>query len=145
MLVFGVKYRLGLINQDFRQHLHGFIGKLIKDYGHGSIPIKIGGTKDHVHILIGLSTKISVSELACIIKSLSTKWVNDNKLVVGKFAWQTGYAAFSYSSSAKEDVIRYIENQEEHHKQYTFREELERLLKLYNVNIDSIDLPDELQ
>lgn len=143
MLVFGVKYRLGLITRDLRPNLHAFIGSLIKNHGNGSSPIRIGGTADHIHVLMKLSPKISIAEIAREIKSRSSRWINENKLIMGRFAWQTGYSAFSYSSSAREDVIRYIDNQEEHHKRYTFREEIERLLKLYDIDFDPRDLPQQ--
>ncbi len=71
-----------------------------------------------------------------MLKSTSSKWINDNQLVKGKFGWQEGYGAFSYSHSQRDDVIKYIINQEQHHKNQTFKEEYLGLLKKFNIDFD---------
>lgn len=141
MMVFGVKYRLGLIAPEFREHLHSTIALLIKDHGKGSHPICVGGTHDHVHVFFSLSVNIAIKDLAREIKSRSSRWINENRLAMGHFEWQSGYAAFSYSQSARPQVIKYINDQEEHHRRHTFREELEDFLAKYDLVSDIRDLP----
>lgn len=91
---------------------------------------------DHVHILIGLKPDIALSNLVRDIKANSSKFINGRKLVRGKFNWQEGFGAFSYSHSQLDTVIRYIENQEKHHSRKSFREEYFELLRKFNVEYD---------
>ena len=88
---------------------------------------------DHIHILVGMRPTQSISDLLQDIKGGSSKWINDKKLVKGKFEWQEGYGAFSYSKSQLKDVIAYIENQEEHHKKKSFRDEYLEFLKKFEI------------
>ncbi len=88
---------------------------------------------DHIHILIGLIPSQSMSELMKYVKGSSSKWINDNRLVNGKFEWQSGFGAFSYSSSDVGTVARYIQNQEEHHRISSFREEYVQLLNEFGI------------
>lgn len=141
MLVFGVKYRLGLILPEAKDHIHAMLAKLVNEHGKGSHAIKVGGTKDHVHILFSLSPNIALKDLVREIKSRSSRWINENRMSVGRFEWQNGYGAFSYSQSARGSVINYIENQEEHHRILTFKEELVKFLELYGIVSDPRDLP----
>lgn len=143
MLVFGVKYRLGLLPQAHRLHIHSMVGKLVNDHGKGSVPVAVGGTKDHIHVLVSLSPSIAIADLVREIKSRSSRWINENRLTVGRFEWQAGYGAFSYSQSSREDVMRYVFNQEEHHRRMTFREELEWFLKRFEVACDPQTLPND--
>ena len=87
-----------------------------------AIPQSIGGVADHVHMLIGLKATHSLSDVMRDVKRASSKWVHE---IIGDsaFAWQEGYGAFTVSASMREDVRRYIERQEEHHRTRTFREE----------------------
>ncbi|WP_339815991.1 transposase [uncultured Imperialibacter sp.] len=98
--------------------------------------LAINGVEDHIHILIGMRPTQSLSDLLQDIKSGSSKWINDNKLTKRKFAWQEGYGAFSYSKSHVPNVIRYIHNQEEHHRKKSFLEEYEEFLKKFEVDYD---------
>lgn len=91
---------------------------------------------DHVHLLIGLRPSQSISDLMQDIKGSSSEWINNNKLVKGKFEWQAGYGAFSYSKSDLKNVIEYIKNQEEHHSKKTFREEYIEFLDKFEVAYD---------
>lgn len=143
MAIFGVKYRLALINKDFRPYLHSFLSKIVEEHGKGSHAICIGGTQDHVHILFSLSSNIALSDLIREIKSRSSRWINENHHTVGRFEWQRGYGAFSYSQSAIVNVVKYVENQEEHHRHRSFREEFEEFLKKYDLVSDPRDLPQD--
>jgi len=91
---------------------------------------------DHTHILIGLRPSISISDLVRDIKAGSSKFINDKKMVRGKFNWQEGFGVFSYSRSQVDNVIRYILKQEEHHKKKTFKEEYIDLLKKFEIEYE---------
>lgn len=98
--------------------------------------IIINGVSDHVHIVIGMRPVQSVSDLLQDIKGSSSKWINDKKLVKGKFQWQEGYGAFSYSKSALPKLIDYVKNQEAHHQKKTFLQEYKEFLDAFEVEYD---------
>jgi putative transposase len=133
-IVFAVKYRQGLIEKAWKDDLYKYITGTIQSYDHKMLAIN--GVEDHIHIFIGMRPSQSLSDLLQDIKSGSSKWINDNKLTKRKFAWQEGYGAFSYSKSHVPNVIRYIHNQEEHHRKMTFLEEYEDFLKKFEVDYD---------
>ena len=112
--VFAVKYREGLIHSSFKEELYQYISGIIKANNHKLLAIN--GTSDHIHILIGMRPTQSISELMQIIKANSSKLINEKKFLKVKFEWQEGYGAFSYSKSHVENVIKYIQNQEQRHK-----------------------------
>ena len=91
---------------------------------------------DHVHLLLSISPNILTSDLVRDIKAGSSKFINDNRLIVGKFNWQEGYGAFSYSKSQVDNVVKYILNQEEHHKKKTFKEEYLDFLRKFDIKYD---------
>jgi putative transposase len=129
-LVFSVKGRENVINS-FKDDLCKYIGGILKNQRH--YPLSINGYKDHIHLFFELNPNISISETVKVVKANSSKWINENKFVKGKFYWQEGYGGFSYSKSQRKNVIQYIENQEEHHKKRSFREEYLDLLKKYEI------------
>lgn len=93
-------------------------------------PLSIGGWRNHVHVFFELPPSLRVSDVMRDLKAISSKWINDNRFVKGKFQWQEGYGAFSYSRSQRNEVIQYIMNQEKHHQLKTFKEEyLDMLMK----------------
>jgi REP element-mobilizing transposase RayT len=98
--------------------------------------IAINGVQDHVHILIGLKPSMSLSDLIQDIKANSSRFINENKWLKGKFNWQEGYGAFSYSHSQLNDVIKYIENQENHHSKKSFKVEYLEFLQKFEVPFD---------
>jgi len=91
---------------------------------------------DHIHILVGLTPDFSISDLVRDIKAGSSKFINDNNWILGKFNWQEGFGAFSYSRSQIDTVIKYILSQEEHHKKKTFKEEYIEFLKKFEIEYD---------
>jgi putative transposase len=91
---------------------------------------------DHIHILVGLSPKQSISELMRLVKGDSSEFINKEKLTIGKFQWQDGYGAFSHSHSQIDSVIKYIINQKQHHHKKTFREEYIDMLKSFTIDYD---------
>lgn len=132
--VFAVQNRFSLISQEWKNRLYMYITSIIQKNGHKLIAIN--GTADHVHILFGMRPTQSLSELMKEVKGCSSKWINDERLVNGKFSWQEGYGAFSYGKSQIPMVINYINNQEEHHKKTTFLDEYKKFLELYGIQYD---------
>jgi putative transposase len=125
--VFVVKFRQGLISKAWKDELHKYITGIVQHYDHKMICIN--SVPDHVHMLVGMRPSQSASDLMKEVKAYSTRWINDRKLVAGKFEWQSGYGGFAYSKRDIPNVIRYIENQEEHHRKKNFKEEYVELLK----------------
>ncbi|MCK9163316.1 MAG: IS200/IS605 family transposase [Bacteroidales bacterium] len=133
-LVFAVKGRENFILEDKREELEKYICGIVSN--NNSKPLAIFCNPDHTHILIGLNPSISISDLTKIIKSNSSKWINENKWVSGKFSWQEGFGAFTHSKSQIDLVAKYILNQAEHHKKKTFREEYIKFLEECGIEYD---------
>jgi len=132
--VFAVKGRENLIARKWRDELIKYIAGIIK--AKEQKPIIVNGMPDHIHAFIGLRPMMAISDLVRDIKNNSSKFINERKWVKGKFAWQEGYGAFSYSHSHIKAVYNYILNQEEHHRKKTFREEYISFLKKFEVPYD---------
>ncbi|MCC6384483.1 MAG: IS200/IS605 family transposase [Bacteroidia bacterium] len=130
-VVFAVKGRENLIANSWKGDLHKYISGIIR--GKEQKPIIVNGMPDHIHAFIGLKPSIKISDLVRDIKNNSSNFINDKKLVKGKFSLQEGYGAFSYSHSQIENVFNYILNQEEHHRKKTFREEYIELMKKFEI------------
>jgi putative transposase len=132
--VFAVKNRISLVGTSWKTDLYKYITGIVANHGHKVY--SINGMPDHVHILVSMSPKQSPSELMHDVKRSSSTWINENKLVVGKFAWQEGFGVFSYSESQVDTIVKYINEQEKHHKIRTFQEEYIEFLKLFNIEYD---------
>lgn len=130
-VVFAVKGRENLIDKKWKDELHKYIAGIIK--GKDQKSIIVNGMPDHIHAFIGLRPAMSISDLVRDVKSNSSAFINEKKFVRGKFQWQDGYGAFSYSHSQIESVYNYILNQEEHHKKKTFRDEYIDFLNKFEV------------
>lgn len=130
--VFVVKFRQGLISKTWKEELHKYITGIVQHYDHKMICIN--SMPDHVHMLIGMRPSQSASDLMREVKSYSSKWINERKLTMGRFEWQSGYGGFCYSKRDIPNVINYIQKQEEHHRQITLRAEYEELLKEHEVD-----------
>lgn len=133
-LVFSTKDRLPIITPDAKPRLYAYIGGIVREL-RGEL-IAIGGVEDHVHILCRLGTAVSLADALRQIKGSSTRWANDELKLDTKFAWQTGYAAFSVSQSKIPNVERYIAEQEEHHLKRGFKDELIDFLKRHGMEYD---------
>lgn len=129
--VFAVKYRHGLIHPSWKDELYQYITGIVQNNKHKLICIN--GMPDHIHILIGVRPHQSISDLMQDVKGDSSKWINDKKFLRGKFEWQQGYGAFSYGKSQVQDVVHYIQNQEQHHQKKTFLEEYVDFLQKFEV------------
>jgi REP element-mobilizing transposase RayT len=132
--VFAVKYRLGMIQSSWKNELYKYITGIVQQNNHKMLIVN--GMPDHIHLLIGMRPTQTVSDLLQDIKGSSSKWINEKKFISHKFAWQEGYGAFSYGRSQLNDVIRYIERQEEHHRKKSFREEYLQFLEKFEVEYD---------
>ena len=132
-IVFSTKERRALIDNEIETELHAYLGGLVKELG-GKAYI-INGVGDHVHLLVNLPAKISVSDAIRFIKSNSSGFVK-KKFNRPLFAWQRGYGAFSVSKSNVPAVIKYIQNQKEHHRKILFTEELVAILRKNEIEYD---------
>ncbi len=132
--VWSTKYRRNTIRTDFREQLYQHIGGIIHNKD-GSL-LEIGGIADHVHLLLAVPPKISVSDMLRFIKSNSSAWVNETVHPQMKFAWQPGFGAFTVSYSRQPNVRGYIQNQENHHGAITFRDEFLGFLAKHKITYD---------
>ncbi len=126
-LVFAVKNRNALIQKSWRANLEKYITGIIQNHNHKLLAI--GSMPDHIHLLIGYNVNQLIPQLVENIKTSSNAWIKTNKLLNSKFEWQKGYGAFSHSRSQLDVVIKYILNQEEHHKKNSFKSEYLEMLK----------------
>ena len=133
-IVFAVLHRENLIAERNREEIEKYICGIISNKK--SKPLAIYCNPDHVHVLIGLHPTASVSELTRDIKAGSSKFINEKKWLRGKFNWQDGFGAFTYSKSQIDVVVKYILNQPIHHRNRTFEDEYLSLLKKYEVEYD---------
>lgn len=133
-IVFAVKGRQNLIKDQNREELHKYISGIVKNREQKML--SIFAMPDHIHLLVGIKPIISISDLVRDIKSGSSKFINESKWVQGKFNWQNGFGAFSYSKSQIDNVIKYILKQEDHHKKTSFKEEYVDLLKKFEIEYE---------
>ena len=133
-VIFSTKDRYPFIDDALRTRLHGYIGAIIS--GERGVPVAVGGTADHVHVLFAMRTTPSVAAMVNKIKSNSSKWVHETGPAKTKFAWQSGYGVFSVSVSNVDEVKAYVMSQEAHHRKRTFQEEYLAFLTKHNVDYD---------
>ena len=130
-LVFSTKGRNRYLDDAIRDDLHGYIGGIVGNL-RGKL-LKAGSVEDHIHLLIALPRTCSPADLVKEIKTGSSKWIKTQGANYRDFHWQTGYGFFSISPSHKEALEQYINNQAEHHKTVTFKDEYRRLMKKYGM------------
>jgi REP element-mobilizing transposase RayT len=133
-VVFAVKGRASLIQPSWENELYKYITGTVQNKNQKMLAIN--GYQDHIHFLIGMKPSCCLSDLVREVKKSSNKFINENKFSKYKFEWQEGFGAFSYSHSALDNVIRYIQNQKDHHKRQSFREEYILYLKKFNVDFN---------
>ncbi len=131
-VIFAVKGRSNLISSSCKNELYKYITGIITNEAQKLIAIN--GMPDHIHLLIGLKPTITSSNLVRDIKANSSRFINEKGWIKGKFQWQHGFGAFSYSHSQLDTIINYINNQEEHHKKKTFREEYISFLEHFHID-----------
>jgi len=129
--VFAVDGRRCLIRPEFKEEIYKYITGIVRN--NGQKLISINGMSDHVHILIGLKPAMALADLVRDIKADSSNFINKKKWVRGRFSWQEGYGAFSYGHSQLDTIIRYIQNQEQHHRRRSFKDEYLTWLKKFEI------------
>ena len=132
--VFAVQDRASLIQSSWKNELYKYITGIVQNNKHKLIAIN--GMPNHIHIFVGYKPHQLIPDLLQDIKGDSSGWINNKGFIKGKFRWQEGYGAFSYSHSHIDRVVKYIMNQEQHHKKQTFREEYIELLSKFNIDYD---------
>jgi REP element-mobilizing transposase RayT len=132
--VFAVKYREALIAPEWKEELFKYITGIVQHYKHKLLAIN--AMPDHIHILVGMRPEQSVSDLMKEVKQASSTWINEHRLTKKRFRWQNGYGAFVYHKSLVPTFIRYIRNQDEHHREVSFYKEYRRLLIEHEVDFD---------
>jgi REP element-mobilizing transposase RayT len=133
-IIFAVKHRQALILPSFREKLFKYMYGIIE--GQNQKSLAVNGTSDHVHIFAGLDPTVYIPDLVRDLKSDSSLYVNSRNLSPHHFTWQSGYGIFSYSRSQRDRVIKYILNQEQHHRRESFRSEYLDLLRKMDVKYD---------
>jgi REP element-mobilizing transposase RayT len=133
-LVFSTKRREPAITPELRPRLWDYPGGIFR--GEGGIPIQVGGTADHVHLLVTPTQRRALAECMRVLKANSSGWAHDTFPSAAGFWWQDGYGAFTVSHSALDRVKAYNTNQEEHHRQRTFQEEFRELLIRHGVEFN---------
>jgi REP element-mobilizing transposase RayT len=132
--VFAVQGRYNILSKEIRPHIFEYISGIIK--GIGLCPLAVNGFSDHIHVFFEIKPDMSVSKAIQEIKANSSKWINEQGFIRRKFKWQSGYGAFSYSRSQRNNVIQYIMNQEIHHYKTTFRKEYMAFLTKFNIKFN---------
>jgi len=133
-IVFAVEGRQNLIDPSHNNDLQKYITGIVTKQRHKLIAVN--NMPDHVHVLIGQRPDAALSDLVGDIKSGSTNFINRHRWVKGRFNWQEGFGAFSYSRSQLDTVIRYVRNQQKHHQRHSFRDEYLKLLNRFEVPYD---------
>jgi len=141
--VFAVQGRQNLISKKWEKELYKYITGIVTNEGQKLIAIN--GMPDHLHILLGIKPNQKISDLIRDIKANSSRFINNKNWISGKFEWQKGFGAFSCGQSQLNSVISYIQNQENHHKKLSFREEYLKFLKSYNIEYKSDYLFKEIE
>ena len=132
--IFAVKGRQNLIHEKNNDELQKFITGVVQNRKQKMLAIN--NVPNHLHLLVGFNTTLSMADFMEEVKAISSKFINDQGWVSGKFEWQRGYGVFSYSRSQIDSVIKYIMNQQEHHKKRAFKEEYLDFLKKFDVDYD---------
>lgn len=133
-LVFSPKNRDALIKKEWKNNLEKYITVVVQNRKHKLLAIN--AQPDHIHILIGYYLSDLIPDLVEDIKTSSTHWVNENRFSAFKFEWQKGYGAFTHSKSQIDAVVKYIVNQDNHHKKKTFRDEYLEILRKNEIEFD---------
>lgn len=134
-VIFSVKERRKLLSKELQNRFYPYISGITNKNGFKILII--GGTDDHVHILLSLRPDLPVSKAVQLIKGGSSKWIHDNFTDLKTFSWQEGYGVFTVSLSQVNIIKNYISNQEKHHKNTSFKDEYLKLLERNNIDFNS--------
>ena len=134
-VIFRTKCSEKTIFEQYEKKLYSYITGIIKNKN--GLLFAIGGKSDHIHILLSIPPTIAISEFMKILKTETSKWLKESPYFTSFCGWSSGYAIFSYANEEKETLIKYINNQKEHHKKLLFREELEVFFLKHGICIDN--------
>ena len=132
--VFSTKRRIKIIVPELENRLFPYIGGIARE--NKMKALAIGGTEDHIHLLLSLPSTLSIAKAVQLIKGVSSKWIHETFTEYENFQWQEGYGAFSLGLSNVDNTIKYINNQKEHHRKHTFKEEYIAILKKHGIKYD---------
>ena len=132
-IVFSTKERVHSIRPEIQERLWSFLGGIARKNGFKALAV--GGTSNHVHILVSLPATMPLAKAVQLLKGGSSKWLNE--IVKRRFEWQQGYGAFSVGISQQNATIHYINSQEEHHRTHTFEDEFLAFLRRHRIEYDS--------
>ena len=133
-VVFSTKERRPYLETGVRARLLGYLGGIARNLG--TRLLAANARPDHIHLLVAIGPETPVSKLVGVLKANSSKWLSSTFPELRPFAWQAGYASFTVSESSRPHVVRYIEDQEEHHRRFPFADELAALLQRHGVSFD---------
>ena len=133
--IFSTKTRRNLIPVDVQPRLWAYMGGIARENDMNTLAT--GGTANHAHVLLAIPATIAIAKEMQLIKGGSSLWLHETFPQMSGFAWQEGYAAFSVSASRIEETIRYIHQQDEHHRTLSFEDEFKRFLEKHGVEYDS--------
>ena len=132
--VFAVKYRAAKLQAQWDSRLRSYITAVVQNNKHKMLAIY--NMPDHLHLVVGLNPNQSILDMMHVVKGESSQWINKEGLTKRMFQWQEGFGAFSYAKSQVPAVIRYIQNQEAHHKKECFLDEYRRMLQVFEIEYD---------
>jgi len=135
---FAVKGRRPLIKPELQERLWPYLGGIARETKLKALAV--GGVADHVHVLVSIPSTLSIAKAIQLLKGNSSKWIHETFKNEWDFEWQEGYGEFSIGISGINDTIKYIQNQAEHHRKMTFREEIEMFLKKHGMQYVERDL-----
>ena len=133
-VVFSTKYRRNFLKQDKEDRIWNYLGGISKKIG--ASPVHIGGYDDHIHALLHAKPSNAPSKILNSMKGGSSRWIRNEYTDLPDFNWQDGYSIFSVSKSVVPNVVRYIENQRDHHSELSFQDEYRRILRLHEIDAD---------
>lgn len=133
-IIFSTRERQPLLVREVRPDLYAYLAGIVRDEGNECF--RVGGTADHVHLAVRMARTQDVSHLLEAVKSSSSRWLKGQHPDLNRFAWQRGYGAFSVGPTDSGALCRYIDNQEAHHRERTFKDEFRAFLKKYKIDYD---------
>jgi REP-associated tyrosine transposase len=134
-IVFSTKSREPVLDEELKDRLYKYLGGAVRSE-RGTV-LEIGGTADHIHMLVRWRTDESIATLMRNVKSHSSKWIHQTRATMKEFAWQRGYGVFTVSRSQRDKAAEYIRRQEEHHQSKTFKEEFVEFLEAHDIEYDA--------
>ena len=133
-VVFSTKERRPWMTSEIQERLWPYLGGIARE--NKIKALKVGGVEDHVHILLSLPSTLEIAKAVQLLKGNSSKWIHETFPKLKTFEWQEGYGAFSIGVSGVDDTIKYIENQAEHHRRQSFKDELKAFLKRHELEYE---------